>query len=225
MSAGACAPRLCGRYPSSARAAAAPSSNSSETLDEIFTRTNATATGRPPHEFGDGVCSRRLLSRLLATVVCLVALPAVAEPAVWLFPAVGRRDEVTVSGRVLKEAPRGQHTLSRNVRSLTAEKWEGAPVTLALEGQTQKATSSSEGDFTVTFSFKDKPLDAGIHFVEARVPGAVGKAGVQLLDDAAPFLVISDLDDTLSVTNVLHKKQLAEAALLEDGNSQPAVPG
>jgi phosphatidate phosphatase APP1 len=162
----------------------------------------------------------------LCLVACsLCAWAADASPAVLLFPAIGRCDEVTVSGRVLKEIPHGKHALSRNLRELTAEKWADAPVQLTLEEQTVKQISSSEGDFTATFHFKDHPLEAGIHLVEARVPGATAKIGVQLLDDAAPFLIISDLDDTLSVTNVLHKDELAKAALLEEGDTQPAVPG
>jgi phosphatidate phosphatase APP1 len=162
----------------------------------------------------------------LALLACsLSAWAADASPAVVLFPAIGRRDEVTVSGRVLKETPHGKHALSRNLRELTAEKWEGAPVVLTLEGQTVKQTSSSEGDFTATFHFKEHPLEAGLHFVEACVPGATAKIGVQLLEDAAPFLLVSDLDDTLSVTDVLHKDRLAKAALLEEGDTQPAVPG
>jgi phosphatidate phosphatase APP1 len=160
------------------------------------------------------------------TAACLLwAGESAASPALWIFPAVGRPSSVTVSGRVLKETPHGHHVLSRNLRDLTAEKWGGAPVELQLEGQTVKQTSSDDGDFTVTFTFKEQPLEPGIHFVEGRVPGATGKVGVQVLEDAAPFLLVSDLDDTLSVTNVLQKDKLVKAALLEDGESQPAVPG
>jgi phosphatidate phosphatase APP1 len=177
----------------------------------------------PPRMSHKGVCMRALS---LCLVACsLAAWAADASPTILLFPAVGRRDEVTVSGRVLKESPHGKHALARNLRELTAEKWEGAPVELTLEGQTLKQTSSNEGDFTATFRFKEHPLEAGMHRVEACVPGATGTIGVQLLDDAAPFLLVSDLDDTLSVTNVLHKDKLARAALLEEGDTQPAVPG
>jgi phosphatidate phosphatase APP1 len=160
------------------------------------------------------------------SVACSLLLPAAAgaDPAVWLFPALGRLNQVTVSGRVLKESPHGHHALTRNVRSLTADVWEGAPVALALEGQRIKVTSGGEGDFSATFHF-EQALSPGIHWVEASVPGAAAKTGVQLLEDTAPFLLISDLDDTISVTNVLHKKELVKAALFEEGETQPAVPG
>jgi len=165
----------------------------------------------------------RSVRRWLGAVAALSALPSYAA-ALTILPALGRPDEVRISGRVLNEhPPKARSALAGNVRALTADAWAGAPVELRLEGQVQQATSDERGHFSVLFRFAP-PQAAGIHEVEGRVPGATAKAAVQLLSPQAR-LVISDLDDTLSVTHVLSKRKLAEAVFLQDGETQPAVPG
>jgi phosphatidate phosphatase APP1 len=54
---------------------------------------------------------------------------------------------------------------------------------------------------------------------------APASAQVEIVDPKAPFFVVSDFDDTLAVTQVVHKAKLLESALLKDESSQPAVPG
>src|SRR5918996_5601597 len=97
------------------------------------------------------------MSRHAASFCALIALSAsvaLAQPQILLFPGIGRPDEVTVQGRVLKQAPtRGSSTLSRNLRRLTAPDWEGAPVELTLHGSIVKALTGSDGVFEATFSF------------------------------------------------------------------------
>ncbi len=163
----------------------------------------------------------------LAALTSLLPALAAADPGILLFPALGRPEQVTVSGRVLKDAPkRGSTPLSRNLRGLLASNWEGAPVEIALGGQTAKVVSGHDGQFEATFSApKDHPFEPGIHTVEARVPGAVAKSAVEIVSPEAPFVVISDFDDTLAVTNVTDKKKMIETALLKDAQSQPVIEG
>ena len=170
------------------------------------------------------------MSRHAASFCALIALSAsvaLAQPQILLFPGIGRPDEVTVQGRVLKQAPtRGSSTLSRNLRRLTAPDWEGAPVEITLYGSTLKALAGSDGVFEATFSFTPSQAPPpGIREVIARVPGAVARAGVRIVDPRAPFLVISDFDDTVAVTNVLDRRRFIDAALLQDSHTQPAIPG
>ena len=170
------------------------------------------------------------MSRPAASFCALLTLSAAvafAEPQILLFPGIGRPDQVTVQGRVLKQAPtRGSSTLARNLRRLTAPDWEGAPVELSFHGSTLKTRTRDDGLFEVTFSFA--PADGpspGLGELIARVPGAVARGSVRIVDPRAPFLVISDFDDTVAVTHVLDRRRFLDAALLQDARTQPAVPG
>jgi phosphatidate phosphatase APP1 len=164
-----------------------------------------------------------------STLLFLVfAVSAWADPAVLLFPAVGTPGLVRLEGRVLKHAPAGgSSTLSKNLRRLSASNWEGASVEVRFAGRSATTTSGRDGNFSVEFAPGDeKPFEVGFAAAEARVAGATtGAAVVQVVSPDAPFLVISDFDDTLAVTNVVRKSGLVKAALLEDERSQPPVEG
>ncbi|MBI3185513.1 MAG: DUF2183 domain-containing protein [Myxococcales bacterium] len=165
-------------------------------------------------------------ARAALAAALLLASSASAEAAIILLPSLGTQSEVTICGRVLKDAPRGSTRLSRNLRRLLVSNWEGAPLEIAALGQKAIATSGHDGEFEVTLSApKDRPFKPGVHVVEARVRGAGARSFVEVVSDRAPFFVISDFDDTLAVSNVTDSAKLAEAALLEDSDSQPVVKG
>lgn len=169
----------------------------------------------------------RLVARWAVMLGLVASMGAAAAPAVLLYPSIGTPQQVTVAGRVVKEAPTGGTSVwSRNIRNLTASTWEGAPVEVMYDGQKQKVTSVKDGAFEVTFQApKSTPFVVGIGTAEARVPDAIGRAPVTILHEEAPFLVISDFDDTIAVTNVLSKRGLLKSALLSDADTQPVVKG
>jgi phosphatidate phosphatase APP1 len=156
-----------------------------------------------------------------------IAQPAFASAGVLLFPAVGTSRQLTVSGRVLKEAPTtGSSIFSKNLRRLVAANWEGAPVQVGFSGQRAQLVSGHDGSFQATFLAPAKEaFTVGSAFAEAHAGGAGAQAQVQILSDEAPFLVISDFDDTVAVTNVTQRRSLLASALLKDEQTQPAVPG
>jgi phosphatidate phosphatase APP1 len=146
---------------------------------------------------------------------------------VLLEPAVGTVNAVLISGRVLKNAPSAGHSIAtRNLRRFTASNWEGVSVQVRLGEVSAQVTTGSDGDFEVNLEApKGQPFDPGLTTVEASVPGAVSTASVDLLPLAAPFFVISDLDDTLSVTNVVKTASMIRAAFWQDEKTQPVVKG
>lgn len=170
---------------------------------------------------------RALLLGRLAWLCVLLPAVAWAAPGIIVFPSVGTPTHVTISGRVLKEAPTsGTSKWSKNLRDLTASNWEGAPVEVGYDGQKVKVTSGKDGVFEVTFAAaKEQNFVVGTGTVEVRVPDATARAPVTILHQDAPFLIISDFDDTVAVTNVLSKKALLKSALLSDGDTQPVVKG
>jgi phosphatidate phosphatase APP1 len=150
-----------------------------------------------------------------------------ASPAILLFPGLGRPDLVVVSGRVLTEAPsKGSSALSKNLRRLLVPNWEGAPVVVRVGDQSQRVLSGRDGHFEVEFrAHPGQSFPVGLFPTEASVGEVIARGVVQVVADDAPFLVISDFDDTLAVTNVLAPRALFTAALLQDEGTQPAVSG
>lgn len=160
-------------------------------------------------------------------LVALVSWSAWAGSAVLLFPSVGTPDAVTISGRVLKHAPSGGSSkLSKNLARLTSSNWEGAEVEVRYAGRSAQVTSGHDGNFSVTLPAKETRFASGLDTAEAHVKGAAtGVATVNIIEGNAPFFVVSDFDDTLAVTNVVDKKGLVKAALLQDEKDQPVVEG
>jgi phosphatidate phosphatase APP1 len=168
-----------------------------------------------------------LPARFLAAFVLFVSTAAMAGPAVLLFPVLGRPGGVVLQGRVLKEAPsRGSSVFSRNLRRLAAPNWEGARVEVSFQGVTATVTSGNDGNFEV--NLQPRPgttFPTGFAVAEAKVAGVSAQTRVEVVPDTTPFLVISDFDDTLAVTNVVKPAKLMESAFLKDSDTQAVVPG
>ncbi|MDY7228656.1 phosphatidate phosphatase App1 family protein [Hyalangium rubrum] len=168
-----------------------------------------------------------LPARCLALAALLTSSLALAGPAVLLSPVIGRTDSVVLQGRVLKEAPtKGSSVLSRNLRRLTAPNWKGAKVEVSFLGVTTVVTSGHDGAFEVNLQPpQGTPFPSGFYVAEAKVAGASARARVEVVADTAPFLVISDFDDTLAISHVIRPTKLMENALLKDSDTQEVVPG
>jgi phosphatidate phosphatase APP1 len=180
----------------------------------------------------DDGCRGVLSFMRIAPVVVLAVLslpPAVAHAVgtVVLFPALGRPTLVTVGGRVLESSPEHDAApLTKNVRRLTTRGVEGAEVKVSFAGQTRVATSGEDGQFEVSFpAAAPSPFPAGLQPVRAVAADATGEGKVEIVSDATAFLVVSDFDDTIAVSNVQSKRGLIKAALLSDEESQPVVEG
>jgi len=157
-----------------------------------------------------------------------VASPALAdEPALLVPPALGRADVVWIAGRVLEEA-HGQHgpTAFRNARALAASNQPGARVEVRFLGRTATAVSGHDGEFEVEIAAAPgAPFPAGAQRAELATGGVRASATVHVVPAEAPFIVVSDFDDTVAVTHVESKRKVLASALLEDGDTQPAVEG
>jgi Uncharacterized conserved protein (DUF2183) len=168
------------------------------------------------------------MSPVHALLVLTLAAPAAAPSnTVELYPVLGRPTLVTVSGRVVHGAPEAPAApLVRNAHRLLAKSWEGAAVAVTFAGQTRQVTTGDDGLFEASFPAPaSAPFHLGLQPVRAAVEGGVGEGQVEVVSDAAAFLVISDFDDTLAVSNVQSKRGLVASALLQDEESQPAVEG
>ena len=167
------------------------------------------------------------MRRLLAASLFLLAAAARAdEPLVILPPALGRPDRVFVAGRVVGERHDRGPAVVRNVRRLAATNVEGALVEVRFLGTTARATSGHDGEFAVEL---DAPAGGsfppGPQPVEASALGVIARSTVHVVAPDAPYLAVSDLDDTLVVTGVASKRRVVGSTLLQDETTQPPVPG
>lgn len=170
------------------------------------------------------------MSRFLAPVLLLLALPAAAAadtPALLLPPGLGRPGVVWVAGRVLEEA-HGKHGPKpvRTARTLAASNLVGAEVEVTFLGRSARATSGHDGEFEVEIrAAEGKPFPPGPNEAEVRVAGVTAPARVRVVDAGAPFLLISDFDDTVAVTHATSTGKLLASTFLEDAETQPVVDG
>lgn len=143
-----------------------------------------------------------------------------------LPPALGRPGVVWIFGRVVSESvERGPRALRALLR-LAARNWIGAPVTVTCLGRTASAVTGHDGEFEVElWAGEGTPFPPGWHTVEVEAPGVRGTGTVFVVPDEAPFLVVSDFDDTLAVSHVTSKYRLIATTFFEDGDTHPPVDG
>jgi phosphatidate phosphatase APP1 len=174
---------------------------------------------------------RPFAALLCAAVAVTLVLPAAAraDGSVVLFPALARPTQVVVTGRVLDAAPEahaGASALERNARRLAAPDREEADVEVTFADQVRRVRSGEGGFFEAAFAAPaHRPFPTGWQPVRAVSGPDVGASRVQVVDDGAPFLLVTDFDDTVAVTNVESRRATLEAALLRDATTQPVVPG
>lgn len=171
------------------------------------------------------------MARPLALALLLIATPAAAiardRPALLLPPGLGRPDVVWIAGRVLEEE-HGKHGPKpvRTARTLAVSNLPGAEVEVTFLGRSAKAVSGHDGEFEVELrpaegeSFPPGPSEATV-----RVGDVTAATRVEVVSPGAPFLVVSDFDDTVAVTNVTSTPDMLASTFLKDAETHPPVPG
>jgi len=168
---------------------------------------------------------------LLPALALLLAAPARgrAGESIVLFPALGRPTQVAIAGRVLAAAPESHpdaSALERNARRLAARGREGVLDEVAFAGEVRRVRAGDDGAFEAAFAAPaGRPFPAGWLPVRAVSGRVTGDGRVQVVEDDAPFLLVTDLDDTIAVTHVRSRRATLEAALLRDAGTHPVVPG
>jgi len=171
------------------------------------------------------MAAMRLTAAALSLSLAAVA-SAADQPLILLPPSLGRPDRVFVAGRVVEERHDRGPAAVRSARKLAASNLKGARVEVRFAGRTVRATSGHDGEFAVEIVAPEgASFPAGVQPIEASVRGATARSTVQVVPAEAPFLVVSDLDDTLVVTNVGSVRGVVESTFLRDETTQPPVPG
>jgi phosphatidate phosphatase APP1 len=175
------------------------------------------------------MASRAALLTLLLAFLALAGTRRAAgdEPGLLLPPALGRQDRVWIFGRVLEEgAEKGGPKPVRTARSILASNLEGAEVEARFLGRVGRARSGYDGEFEVILeAAPGEPFPPGRHEVVVTAGRSVARSQVLILAPHAPFLLVSDFDDTVAVTNVTSRVGVLRSTFMQDEETQPVVPG
>jgi phosphatidate phosphatase APP1 len=140
-----------------------------------------------------------------------------------------RRLAVAVLRRLLEldEAQIESDVFRRRADSFFFQRLAGQRVTIALPGRTIDAGSTDRaGHFQVTFDIDDATtagLPARIAYEASAEDEAAGAGFVHLVESVGTS-VISDIDDTVKVSNVADRRELLRNTLLREFAAVPGMP-
>jgi phosphatidate phosphatase APP1 len=169
---------------------------------------------------------------LLCALVFSAALAHADTHQVVIYDGFGSGERFTVEGRVIEEKTRSQakpddswlSNLWRNFNFMRNSEKENVALTISIADNKMTVTSNEEGYIRVDAK-PAKPLSAGWHTVKATAKRAQGEGRVLIVPQANTHGVISDIDDTVIVSEVNDKKKLLENTFLQNSTQRKTFPG
>lgn len=167
-----------------------------------------------------------------AVASLLLAHAAHAADSVVLYPAYASGDTGVLEGRVVERQilrdlsgeDRRHHNLRRNLGLLINDEREDVAVTARFAELNWGATTDAEGYFRIEL---DRLGDRhpGWHRVTGEVQGASTETSLLIVPPVNVHGLISDLDDTIVVTEVNSLRRMLKNTLLRNPYQREAVPG
>jgi phosphatidate phosphatase APP1 len=170
----------------------------------------------------------------LLALLAVLALPALAEDdlALQLYPAYGDARGFTIEGRLIERRElqdtsaddRWWTNLWRNLRQLINDEESGVAVTVRIGQTSWTAKTDDEGYFRIDAEAR---VADGWQEIAASAPNVTTQATGSLLIVPAENRtgIISDLDDTLLISEVNDKSDLLGNTFLKNPLQRTAVPG
>lgn len=151
-----------------------------------------------------------------------------------VYPGFGGPGGFVVEGRVIEargDSPEAQTdswftNFRRTLRQLISDEQENVPLTVALGASTWNAVTDEEGYFRVEAKLPNSS-PAGWHQIKVAADSGETQATgtVLLIPEENRLGIISDLDDTILISEVIDKSQLLRNTLLLNYAQRQAVPG
>lgn len=168
-------------------------------------------------------------------LLCALLLPLVAFAdgnKVVLYDGYGSGERFTIEGRVieaekLSQANEGDswwRNLWRNFRLMKNSEREDVALTVKIGSFEARATTDEEGYFRVAAT-PAQPLAPGWHAVTAQGRCTQGEGRLLIVPRTNTFGLISDIDDTVLVSEVPDKKKLLNNTFLKNPQQRQAFPG
>jgi phosphatidate phosphatase APP1 len=155
-----------------------------------------------------------------------------AEDRIQLYPAYLSGGTGAIEGRVIayeESAPldvtEGRRAnLRRSLGQLVNDERAHVPVTVRLVEREWSATTDVEGYFRIELE-ELGALVPGWHQIAGEVASSSTETGLLVVPDANVHGLISDLDDTILVTEVTSTRRMLANTLLRNPMQREAVPG
>ncbi|HSD73611.1 MAG TPA: phosphatase domain-containing protein [Steroidobacteraceae bacterium] len=149
-----------------------------------------------------------------------------------LYPAYVVGGAGAIEGRVIgyeEERPPSmtegrRRNLQRNLGLLVNDERANVPVTVRLIDRQWQASTDEEGYFRVELD-QLAALTSGWYQIAGEVPGSTTETGLLVVPDSNVHGLISDLDDTILVTEVTSRRRMLANTLLRNPMQREAVPG
>lgn len=174
------------------------------------------------------------LVRFTLGVLCAVVALAVhaASDAIVLYPGYGDARGAVVEGRVIESesikaasaTDSWWRNLVRNLRMLFNNERKGRNVTVYVAGRDWSTVTDDEGYLKVTID-DARTLTPGWRPVTARVRDQSGAGALLIVPPGNKLGIISDIDDTILVSDVTDKNKLLANTFLKNPLQRKAVPG
>lgn len=171
--------------------------------------------------------------RCLLLCTLLLPLAAFADGnQVVLYDGYGSGEHFIVEGRVIEAEHRSQPNASdswwrnlwRNFRLMKNSEKEDVVLTVTVGNSTTRAITDEEGYFRVAAA-PAQALPPGWHAVAAHGKRAQGEGRLLIVPKTNTLGVISDIDDTVMVSEVPDKKKLLENTFLKNPQQRQTFPG
>lgn len=169
--------------------------------------------------------------RLLLCALLLMVLPALAAPAATLLQdSYVTEQGGVIRGRLLQPAPLAPErpddsrstNLRRSLARLKQKEIKHAPVQLQVAGQVLSGTSDEEGRFSLPLPALN--VSAGWHPLQSEPP-ALPPARLFVPHPANRLVLVSDVDDTVVLSEVNHKRRLLQRSLMHNSLQREGFAG
>jgi phosphatidate phosphatase APP1 len=170
----------------------------------------------------------------LLGVACMSLCSAncIADDAVVIYPAFTAANSAVIEGRVVErkksDAPDSTDGKRRNMRRawelMINDERRHYPVVVRFVGREWRVTTDSEGYFRADVDGLDG-LTAGWYVVTAQTESGLGESRVLIVPSDNTHGVISDVDDTILVTEVNSKRRMLANTFLYNSVQRKLVPG
>lgn len=165
----------------------------------------------------------------------VLLLPAIAwgdDNRAILYDGYGSSERFMLEGRVIeaenaytaKDGDAWYKNLWRSVRALKNDERDGVKLTVKIGALQSSAVTDEEGFFRVDLA-PARPMPTGWHAVTAQGKRTQGNGQLLIVPKTNTLGVISDIDDTVLVSDVTDKKKLLEKTFLQNHMQRQTFPG
>ena len=170
--------------------------------------------------------------RLLLSLLMLPLATWAAGNQALLYDCYGSSERFVIEGRVIEaerrsavtESDSGYTNLWRNLRILKNADREAVTLVIQAAGLETPHKSGKEGYFSLIMT-PQQPVSPGWQVVSAQGDRTAGRGRLLIVPKSNTMGVISDIDDTVLISNVPDKSQLLKNTLLKNVKQRQTFPG